>query len=157
MIGVCIILLHTGCISEKTTNYKATLYNHSGHDILIKFYIGGFVNSGDSILLNADEEIVIADGWYRGDVNAAGFLSNYGKNGSVDSATITYDGIYTVAHDVPPNPHSISGKVIIYENERNFLNSRKNYVFTREGSKRKGYTNVHKYTFTEADYEFAKD
>src|SRR5690606_25656325 len=138
----CIV---NGCKREVVTNYKATLYNKSTVQVVILPYKNGVVYKADTIKIKINDSFLISDGWVRGKIETPFFNNEYFE-GANDSTIVVFDNIYRVAHYFI-TPMKLNPKHILHKSERNIYNSNY-YEFTREGSKRKGYTNIHKYYFT---------
>ena len=146
-----------GCMSctEPYTTYNAELINQSGANIKILPYREGNVGISDTLYLSNGEKLQIANGWHKGSIKVPFFESEKISIGYNDSLVVVYENIYSVPH-FWGDPEIIPMKCHLRASSRNVTN-RDNYIFFSKGSKRKGYKNNHYYTFTEADYEYAKE
>ncbi|RYF20182.1 MAG: hypothetical protein EOO42_12880 [Flavobacteriales bacterium] len=149
----CLVLSNIGCVKDKMTAYKATLHNNSGVRILILPYKGGFVSSNDTIRLENGASMEIANGSEWGEVKIPFFSSQYLAIGQNDSIKIVFDSSFAVAH-FWNTPGNLPSKYHLFNSNRNIIN-RDSYSFSHNKTK-KGYLNEHTYTFTEDDYNFAR-
>ena len=146
-----LLILFSGC-SEPYSTYSATLINNTGTDMKILPYRNGIVKVSDTLYLSKDAELAISGGWHPGAVKVPFFISDIFVE---DSLEIIFNEHYRSVH-YRIDPETISEKAIIFSSLRNITNIA-NYDFKSKGSKRRGYNNEHFFTFTESDYEFAKE
>ncbi|MFT4062690.1 MAG: hypothetical protein QM642_10080 [Edaphocola sp.] len=142
----------TGCIKERMTSIKATLYNDAGVKVVILHFKGGIVNAGDSIVVQAGDSFLYANGSEFGDITGPGFNNDYAGNPD-DSIVVMFDDKYSVTHYFN-TPLHLSNKYYLNDSPRNIGNPN-SYEFTavREKNKR---INYNRYYFTESDYEYAQ-
>src|SRR5690606_25399382 len=150
LISLFSVLLKS-CRKEENTNYKAMLINKSSVQILLVSYIDG--RDVDRITINDGSSVIIGEGTDRGFVNHAGFDSKYLSG--VDSVIIIFNDSFSVSH-YNNNPIAFSFKYYLQENSRNIFNYL-NYNYYHQ-DKSRGWRNAYyRFTFTEEDYNFAKD
>lgn len=154
-ISIIVLLVGTillsSCTKDKVTTIVAKLHNKSGVKINFTPYKGGVVVSDKSFTLNDNDSFQIAFESEMGDIKMWGFSSEYISG--MDSIIITFDSIYKISH-YSNETTATSLKHYQPSNPRNiFVGSNYEFVMKREGE----MTNLHYYTFTESDYEFAKD
>ena len=144
-----------GCMScaEPYTTYNATLNNSTSVSIKILPYKSGLLvtEKADSII--KDGTLNIGAGIDRGMVNHGGFNSDLLSN--MDSIIIIYDDNYQAIH-YNNNPEIKSIKSILSENNRNIFNYL-NYDYSFSDKSRYIRNALYNFTFTEADYEYAKE
>jgi len=147
--------LFQSCVKEHYTLYKAFLINNSSHNITVFFYKQGWVHEGDTLRLNLGDSVIIADGSMRGEINTPGFNSKHFGNPN-DSIVAVFDDSFRVVHYAdPPRDSLLADKYYLFSSLRNIGNP-KSYEFERIKQSKHVYNNIHRYYFTEADYEFAK-
>jgi len=142
-------LMLSGCVKDKSTNYKATWENPTPHYISIKGYTNGLVLPGDAVELGTGEETLVGAGSFKG--KTEGFLLDHFV--SVDSVIVQFDNQYTVVHYVLAIPVAPALKSYPKSSGRNLMNFT-SYLLTKEPSR--GYDNIYSYVFTESEFEFAK-
>lgn len=143
----------TGCIREEATTIFAYLINQSKQDITVLCYKNGVVLPDDTIRISHGDTFIFGSDFIRGDKKVSGFSSEY--FGSLDDhIEVVFNDEYIVYHYL-----NIVGDTTVphylYLDDRNIMNSN-NYEFEMIRTKRES-VNYHYYTFTEADYEFAKE
>lgn len=149
-------ILLQGCTKDRYTLYKALLINPTGHKITILPYKAGQVPATDTLRLKPKDSIVIADGSQRGERNGPGFSSKY-FGGPADSNVVIFDDSFRVVHYADPPPDSLlAHKYYLFSSLRNIANS-KSYQLEQVRQSKHVYENIHRYYFTEADYDFARD
>ncbi len=153
LIVLAIATCCSGCIKEKTTILEAWAYNHSSHQISILFYSNGVLPEGNTISLQPNDSIRLGSASELGDVTAPGFYSDYARLAS-DPVYVIFDDSIQVVHYNEILDSTV--KYYPFSSNRNIRNPL-SYEFTRVKSNKGYYTNMHRYYFTEADYEFAKD
>jgi hypothetical protein len=148
-------ILLQGCTKDRYTLCKALLINPTDHKITILPYKAGQVPATDTLRLKPQDSIVIADGSQRGERNGPGFSSKY-FGGPADSNVVIFDDSFRVVHyvDLPDTPLAI--KHYLYHSLRNLSNI-KSYELEQIKQSKHVYENIHRYYFTEADYDFARD
>ena len=112
------------------------------------------VYESDKIVLNLNDSIQIADGYWPGDMTRPGFISDY-FDGPDDSIVVIFDDTFRMVH-YANTPDQLAEIYYLFESLRNIGNA-SGYEFSRYKKKKEAYTNVHKYYFTEQDYLDAKD
>ncbi len=152
-ILLLVALAASGCAVEPTTNYLAVLKNNSGSTIRLIPYLNNEPIIENVIILGNNSQTEIANGSDRGKVNHAGFDSKYLSG--MDSIIAIYNDSLTVVH-YRTNPVMPSAKSILNENSRNIFNYL-NYDYTFSDKSNSLRIANYIFTFTEADYEFAKD
>lgn len=140
---------------EEHTNFKASLENASTVPIVIMPYKDGKVLSSDTIKLLSGESFQIAHGSHRGKIKTPFFITNVLAIGENDSIVVCFDNQFYVSHYVL-SPDSLFNKFYLFESDRNIINT-KNYNFIIEKERRLSVYTNHIYTFTEEDYNFAKE
>lgn len=153
-LSVLLYIAVSGCIVEDDTHYKAFLKNESDHELIYLFYKNGFLSKDDTILLTAYQSILIGEGVRRGINNRGGFSSKYFSESGEDSGIVMYDGLYSVVHYVF-TPTIPALKYIPLTSKRNIFN-RDAYNYEFEDINKHTRNQTYIFTFTEADYEFAK-
>lgn len=143
---ICVLTL--SCTRERSTNYVASLYNGTSHNIEIKPYYGGVSPANKKINLGPMESIEIANGFDRGIVDHAGFSSAY-LNGE-DSVVVIFNNNKTISHYVI-TPASLSNKYYLYTSLRN-LGNYKSYEYAIVKDSKQERDVSYKYTFTNQDY-----
>ena len=154
LITFCVIFL-SGCIKEKSTYYEAKIINNSGVAVEIVPYKSGVPNYSKKIALNNYDSFIVAQGTDRGIVNHAGFSSEYFSN--VDFLIVKFNDFDSIFHYINL-PESIPDEQKYYEysNDRNVLNMY-SYQYSHKDVSKGRREAYYIYTFTESDYEFAKD
>jgi hypothetical protein len=147
------ITILSSCKKDEFTQAIAYLKNTTNHNIKILFYKNGIVASTDTIKLGMNQEVEIANGPLRGLVRVPGFSTKYAI-GSDDSVVVVFDNIYKVSHYVNL-PANLFSKYYQYNSLRNIGNA-KSYIFTSTQVASTKLTNVHRYEFVEADYNYAR-
>lgn len=147
-------ILAASCIKEKETTSTAYLTNKSQHNVEIRPYKGGIVMSNDTIRIASGQTIQIANSHSRGIQNRAGFSSDYFGQPD-DSVIVIFDNVYYVAHYCN-SPSVLRPKHYLYENERNLL-WYLSYEYSFFDVDKYARVAEYKYTFTNKDYEFAKN
>lgn len=156
--SVVLLYLFAFCLyscKEEETVIKAYLINDSNHNIEILFYKSGVVNLGDTLSLMPNEELLFAHMSHRGDVQIPMFGNKHIGLES-DSILVVFDNSFKVTHYYTILPAALAEKHYLRESLRNIINPY-SYEFTHKKRGRGRYLNIHKYYFTESDYEFAKD
>ncbi len=151
LIVLAIVTFCSGCIKEETTMLEAWVYNQIDYPITILFYNNGVVANKDTVHIAPKDSFKMGSEADLGERTTPGFYSDY----NCDSAIVIFDNKYQVVHYVNDTV-DLADKHYLFESTRN-LGNPLSYEFSRIKSKKGYYTNMHKYTFTEADYEFAKD
>lgn len=142
LLAISISCFLSCCLKEKSTKYEAFLINNTAsHEIEISFYKSGVSNT---IFLNPNDSIKIANGIDIGVVTSPGFTSEYFGDPN-DSIIVTFDNQYTMTHYFN-TPNKLSLKYLLASSIRNIGNPN-SYVFIRNGN-----INSHYYYFNEQDY-----
>lgn len=149
-----LISILASCIKDKVTQFEAYLINNTTLIVEILPYKSGFVKAIDTIRIYPGDTIQIGDGYEYDDIKYPHFFSEALAIEKNDSIEVIFNDTYSVLHYVDTSEISVANKYYLFEDERNIIN-RNNYKFImiRDGET----TNLHFYTFTESDYEFAKD
>lgn len=145
----------TACVKEKTTNQNGYIVNATAHVISIHFVKNSGSNDTSLIRLSPGEKVTVGDSWARGDVSSPGF--NLLPQFAIDLngyAFVIFNDTHLVYHYLNYLIDSTS-KHYFYSSNRNLLNPN-SYQFEKIRSKNTR-TNNHVYTFTEEDYNFAKE
>lgn len=153
LITVIISIQFTGCIIDEMTRHNAYLINNSFQKITVLCYKNGVVLPEDTIRINHGDSFLFGYGNDFGDIREPGFSSEYG-GGIDDHRDVLYNDEYKVSHYLNKVIDS-SGKYYLITHDRN-INNPNNYEFEMIRTKKERINN-HYYTFTEADYEFAKE
>jgi hypothetical protein len=153
-LGILILmsLSLSSCIKDKMTRIKAFWYNTTTHDITILCYKNGVVLPTDTIKILPTQNYLFGESSEMGDFKGPGFSSVHAGT-SNDSVVVYFDHIYRVSH-YGNEPSSLSDKYYLYSSPRSIRNPN-NYEF--EMIRDKERVNIHRYYFTEADYEYAKE
>ncbi len=146
-------LLGVSC-KEEITELKAHLKNNTNHKIEILHFKNGIVIPGDTIILNPGYDFIYGESSHRGEVKVPMFSTKYSIS-EEDSIVVIFDDKYQVVHYVNP-PSILSSRHYLYESTRN-LGNRFSYEFSHKKRGTGRYINIHRYTFTEDDYNFAKE
>jgi hypothetical protein len=145
-LAICIVFV--SCTKERSTNYVATLYNGSSHNIEIKPYYGGVSPANKKINLGPMESKEIANGFDRGIVDHAGFSSAF--LGSPDSMVVIFNNAFSITH-YTVTPTVFSNKYYLYTSLRNIENYKSyEYKILEDSKHERGVS--YKYTFTNQDY-----
>lgn len=145
-LAICIVFV--GCTKERSTNYVATLYNGTSHNIEIKPYYGGVSPANKKINLGPLESLEIANGSRRGIGENAGFSSNV--LGSPDSMIVIFNNTFSITH-YTVTPTAFSNKYYLYTSLRNIENFKSyEYTILKDSKHERGVS--YKYTFTNQDY-----
>lgn len=153
---IIIFFVISGCtsIKDETTTLKSYITNSTlSAKITILFYKTGFVSSKDTLKILPGETIQFGDGWEFGDIKVPMFESEH-LGGPEDSVVVIFNDSFSVTH-YANTPTDLSSKYYLFESLRN-INNPLSYEFETVRIK-KERINYHYYTFTESDYEFAKD
>jgi hypothetical protein len=153
LIYIATLLVFCSCQKEQVTNYISFLKNKTNHSIKILFFKNGIVNSSDTLKLFLNQEIKIADGFFRGLVTSPRFQSNY-FGGSNDSVVVIFDNLYSITH-YASTPQFLSNKFYLNTSQRNIYNPN-SYIFESVLESKNSRFNTHLYEFTEQDYLDAK-
>ena len=144
--------LFVSCEKEEITNYYAYLKNATTHTIQIQFFSQGQAVNQNTLTLNQDATIRIANGYNRGINTGGGFSSKYFEG--VDSIRVLFDNTYRVSHYLK-TPVGLFPKHYLNTSTRNLGNKLSYKLEGKTLSKRKR-ENTYTYEFTEQDYLFAK-
>jgi len=148
------LLAIVSCTKESATNYHAYLKNGTSRKITILPFKSGFVNGPDTIHLDPQQEIMIAEGSDRGMVNHGGFDHDRLSRNSQDSTVVIFDDTYRVAHYVDM-PSQTTAKYIDYSSNRNLSNF-KSYDYSYKDVNKHNREASYNYVFVSSDYEFAR-
>ena len=152
VILIAIFISFTSCNKDKITKLEAFVYNHSGTVIEYIPYLDGIPQLDLKFTLEPGDSFQIGDGSQMGDFYDYGFYSDYimGK----DSIHVIFNNTYSVTH-YRRNTENTAIKHYQPENPRNVMQGASyDLEHIRE---RKLRLNTHKYYFTEADYDYAKE
>ncbi|MFT4061435.1 MAG: hypothetical protein QM642_03650 [Edaphocola sp.] len=142
----------TGCVKESYTITEAWLYNATADTITIFAYIGGEVSGSDTIKIAPDDSFQFANSTLQQDLTAPYFKSPF-IGDSADYLLVVFDSTAQMAHyDVVVDSSIKYYPVTSTRNLRNFGS----YEFGMQDFEEKIHINYHRYTFTEQDYEDAK-
>lgn len=142
----------SSCIKESMTTTIATLKNQSGVSINIIAYVNGTqLNNIVEIIANSSFEISHENNF--GISNNAGFSSKYLSG--MDSVKVVFNDSFIVTH-YRKIADSLHPKSLGNNNNRNIFNYL-NYVYSFVDKSKHSRLTTYIYTFTEADYNFAKD
>ncbi|MFT4062692.1 MAG: hypothetical protein QM642_10090 [Edaphocola sp.] len=146
------IFVSIGCIKEKTTSYSASIINEAVVNVEMIPYRYGVLASEESIKLNSGDSVKIASGTDYGIVDHAGFDSDFLSN--TDSLVVIFSDTFKVVHYLndPQNP---SIKFVSGKSERNLLQL-ESYSYSYLDISKYKRSSTYWYTFTESDYEYAK-
>jgi hypothetical protein len=146
-----ILAVLTGCIKEKSTVSNTNFINSTLHNINVKAYKNGSIQTDGSFTLNANETKQIFNLNNRGIGSGLTFGGFYQP---IDSFVITFDNFYSISH-YKPNLIGNSFKKYLYTSKRNIYND-SSYVpnLITDSKYRREWD--FKYTFIEQDYLDAK-
>src|SRR5690606_28152590 len=148
-----VVVLLCSCTKERTTIIHATLINKSGQSLKLIPYVNGQVLTDRILSFSNNDSIEIANHGHWGKVNHYGFDSDYISG--MDSIIVKFNDNFSVTHYSYASL-SPSDKHYQPDNSRNiFIGA--NYSWSYIDNSRYKRTNYHFYTFTEDDYNFAKD
>ncbi len=148
-----LILLLGGCKKEKITTYSVYIKNSTAVSIKIYPSINGYTDYGNIIELAIGENKEIASGEDKGIVSHGGFDSKYFSG--ADYLLVVFGDKDSVQHLIYLND-SLINKYIKYDNARNLLNMTSySYKFNDKNKSKRNA--LYEYTFTEEDYNFAKE
>lgn len=150
LLGIC--FLSSCVIKDYVSQTKTYLLNSSGHIIEVMPYNGNAVATVDYKKLSPNERIVVYEEapWGRTiDPSWGSLLTFY------DSVIVVYDGLYRVKHNAFND--TTTCRTCLSAHDRRNLNNDLSYNKVLEEENKNYLKGYYEYTFTEADYEFAKD
>lgn len=148
IITIIISLLFYSCI-EDSTNESYVIDNKSSVDVNMLSYTNGLMVNATTI--NAKTSVLYSSDNNRGKGQPRLFFPEFG----VDSILIIFNGQYEVLHMLNDTFYTGSRKTLDSNSDRSFCQI-KSYDITTKKKTRNRIEYEIRYTFTEADYEFAK-
>lgn len=149
---VFLLLLFSSCV-EPYSSTTVIITNPTSHDLKMVPYSLGIVVSDKITILKTGESIEIEQIVSRGKTREPLYFDPWFK--SLDSIQIIWDDDYMVTHLMDYYEIDDSTKIVTGYNIRNIARTQD---YERVKSERRNAVNWQlKYTFTESDYEFAKE
>lgn len=147
-----ITLLLTGCLEEDTLT-EVYLQNNSSHEVLLRPYQSGAIDNARIVSLQPGNKFRIENTYQRGKTKVPIYFFDYFRG--IDSIQVIWDNTYSVTHMISDSFTSVV-KYIAFGNVRNLGNGIAYPSEIRHESKR-SITWELNYSFTEQDYEYAKN
>ena len=147
-----LVIFMYGCTEPIALSY-AEVINSNNIDITLSIYSKGEIIKDYFLKENQIIEISTNNYIGKGSQRGAGFINDYLSVS--DSLIVNYNYMYKVVH-YKVNPEVRTEKSIELENSRSFYDL-ENWNWTYEKKSKGKHINRYVFTFTESDYEFAKE
>ena len=141
-----------GCIKEYVSTMESFLINNTAHQIEVVPYYGGIANMSARVQLSPGQRLSVAREGVRGRSLAATYAMGLQ---SFDSVVVIYDNLYRVTHRSFRDSTACT-KCITFSSNRN-ISSESSYLKTITKEHRKYLRGYFEYSFTEDDYNFARN
>lgn len=141
------LIMLASCSKEKNTISNTDFVNSTLHNINVKAYKNGIIQTDGSFILNANETKQVFNLNNRGIGSGLTFGGYYQP---MDSFVVTFDNTYSISH-YKPNLIGTNLKKYLYSSKRNIYND-SSYVpnLLKDSKYRREWD--FKYTFVEQDY-----
>ncbi len=150
---ILLSILASGCIVEESSISNILVENLTTHSVLITPYKAGAIDSTKLFSLSPGQNKSIGSDEGMGKTIGPVYFGDYFRN--LDSIVVLWDNTYRVTHMISDSFVS-TGKYISILNERNIAKLSK-YKSAKVKETKHFVEWTATYSFTEADYEFAKD
>ena len=154
IVTLFILITLTGCIKEESTYQIWYFRNDSGVDISLLFFNRSLHDSYSVLKIEPNKKFQFDAETYRGKFNAPLLSSSFFYE--IDSIAVIFNGSDSVLHAKDKSLHLGWSNVIDMSDNR-FIGNLDKYTVEIESQSKNRIVYEMTYTFTEADYEFARE
>lgn len=152
MFTLILITISSSCIKDYVSNTETFLINNTNHVIEIYPYTGGFTHPSNKVIIYPNQRISVL----KENVRGKSLNPIYGTTlQPFDSTVVVFDTIYSVSHRSFRDSSALCSKCIAFSSNRNISNE-DNYTGTVTKNHKKFLKGYYEFSFTEEDYNFAR-